>query len=198
MKKIRCSILLTIACLLAAGCVVRSVSPWLTDDSRVEDPSLLGAWHDAKAKSVVFFTGTPLDYEVMLANGREAPCFTATLHRIDDLLLLQVGPQAPDDLSGASLLPGFLLFKAVLEDERLTLYGFDTDTFEERAGQAEMALVAGGSRSDGYVLSGSTEEVEAFLREQLADPGLFSQAPLYAFRKLPATAPESAPVPTDR
>ena len=50
-------------------------------------------------------------------------------------------------------------------------------------------LVPGGSANDGFTLGGSTAEIEAFLRAQLADPEFFDAKPLYSFRKLPAAAP---------
>ena len=181
------------AALLAAGCVVRSLQPWLSDESRVAEPDLRGAWHDAQGKCVAFFgesNDSECDYAVLLVqNDQDLSRFAASLHRLDETLLLAVGPQDPENLNGCVLLPGHLLLKAVCEGDSLKLYNVDLDSFAARAANAPVALVPGGSATDGYTLGGATTEVEAFLRAQLADPGFFDAEPLYSFRKLPAAAP---------
>jgi len=176
--------------LLAAGCVVRSIQPWLSDESRVKEPSLVGAWHDAKGQCTAFFSesdDSDCDYDVLLVTeARDGSRFTASLHKLDELHVLTVGPDDPDNLNGIVLLPGQLLLKAEMAGDALNLYGIDLDAFRERAEQAQVALAAGGSQTEGYTLAGDTEEVEAFARAQLADPEFFDAEPLYSFRKLPA------------
>ena len=177
------------AIVLCAGCVVRSIQPWLADDSRVSEPSLIGAWHDADNHLAAFFSGSPEEYQILAVNdGKTASRFVATLHRIDDVLLLAVGPTEPDDMEGCALLPGHILLKAALDGDSLKLYAVDLGSFPERAEKARIPLLAGGSQSDGYVLTGTSAEAEAFLRAQLADPGFFDEQPLYSFRKLPVSA----------
>ena len=179
--------------LLCAGCVVRSIQPWLSDESRVTEPALAGAWHDAQGKCVAFFSDSDdsdWDYAVLLVqDNKDLSRFTASLHRIDDALLLAVGPENPDNLNGCVLLPGHLLLKAVCEGDSLKLYNVDLESFADRAAKSPVALVPGGSANDGFTLGGSTAEIEAFLRAQLADPEFFDAKPLYSFRKLPAAAP---------
>jgi hypothetical protein len=185
--------LLLAACLLCAGCVVRSIQPWLSDESRVKDPSLIGAWHDVKNQSVAFFSesaSSDCDYNILwVQNGKDLSRFTASLHRIDDTLLLVVGPDDPENLNGCVLLPGHLLLKAAPDGDALRLYGIDLDSFEARASKASVGLLPGGSVNDGFTLGGSTADVEAFARAQLADPEFFDPEPLYSFQKLPAPAP---------
>ena len=185
---------LLVAGLFAAGCVVRSIQPWLSDESRVKEPSLVGAWHDAKATCTAFFSesdDSDCDYDVLLVtDNQDVSRFTASLHKLDEWYVLTVGPGDPDNLNGIVLLPGHLLLKAEMAGDELKLYGIDLDAFRARAEQAQLALVPDGSKSDGYTLAGDTEEVEAFVRAQVAGPDFFEAQPLYAFRKLPAAAPE--------
>jgi hypothetical protein len=192
MKKLVRSAWLFSVCLLCAGCVVRSIQPWLSAESRVKDPSLVGSWHDAKSKSVAFFSessSSDYDYNILwVQNGKDLSSFTASLHRLDDALLLVVGPDDPENLNGCVLLPGHLLLKAALDGDSLKLYDIDLDTFEDRAVKASVGLLPNGSVSDGFTLAGTTAEVEAFARTQLADPKFFAEEPLYSFRKLPAAA----------
>ena len=90
---------LLVAGLFAAGCVVRSIQPWLSDESRVKEPSLVGAWHDAKATCTAFFSesdDSDCDYDVLLVtDNQDVSRFTASLHKLDELHVLTVGP-APE------------------------------------------------------------------------------------------------------
>ena len=193
MKKILGPALVLLVCLLAAGCVVRSLQPWLSSESRVKDPALVGAWHDAKEKCTAFFSeadDSDYDYNVLMVNnGTDVSRFTASLHKLDEHLLLTVGPGDPDNLNGIVMLPGYLLLKAETAGDSLQLYDINLDTFRERAEKAQVTLVPDGSKNDGYTLGGDTEAIEAFVRAQLADPEFFDADPLYSFRKLPAAAP---------
>ena len=190
MKRIAASALLLATLLLCAGCLVRSIQPWLSDKTRVAEPSLLGSWHDAQHNVVSFFTGSAEEYQVLSVNdGKDASRFVASLHRIDETLLLVVGPADPENMEGCALLPGYILLKAALDGDSLKLYSVDLDSFADRAAKTPVPLLAGGSVGDGFALTGTAAESEAFLRAQLADPEFFDEQPLYSFRKLPAANP---------
>lgn len=182
--------LLLTALLSTTGCLVRSVQPWLSDATRVDDPSLLGSWRNPEGDNVMFFTGTPEEYHILTVDdGKDISRFKATLHRLDDTLLLMVGPEDPDNLDGCALLPGHLLLKAVLAGDSLKLHGIALGSFADRAAKSQAPLMAGGSEADGFVLAGTTADTEAFVRAQLADPEFFDAKPLYSFQKLPAPVP---------
>ncbi|MDD2239481.1 MAG: hypothetical protein PHO14_03610 [Kiritimatiellae bacterium] len=167
--------------LLASGCLIRSVHPWLSTASRVEAPSLLGVWHQASASEVLFVGGSPESYHLMLTDGDDVSRFTGTLHRLGDTLLLMVGPAEGD---GWAHVPGTLLLRADLGDDTLALFTPDLESFASRATAADLALLPGGSQSNGYLLTGTTIDAEAFVRSQLDDPAFFSAKPVYSFRKL--------------
>ena len=190
MKRTTGYVLLLSALLLSTGCVVRSIQPWLSAESRVQEPALIGSWHDVKNQSVAFFSessSSEYDYHVLwVQNGKDLSRFTAALHRIDDTLLLVVGPDDPENLNGCVLLPGHLLLKTTLDGDSLKFYNIDLDSFEARAAPASAGLLPGGSTLDGFTLGGATAAVEAFARAQLADPEFFDAEPLYSFHKLPA------------
>lgn len=185
----------SILLLFAAGCVVQSIFPWLSEESRVAEPLLLGAWQDAIKQQVAFFaesTNAASDYAysvLLVQKKNETSRFTANLHRIDDALLLVVGPEERQDLSASATLPGHLLFKAVLDGDSLKLYGIDLESFGERTAKSKIPCLCRGSPIDGHVLTGTTEESETFVRAQLSDPTFFNEKPLFSFQKLPAAAP---------
>lgn len=192
MNRIAASALLLTASLFCAGCVVQSLHPWLSAESRVDEPSLLGPWHEAESEAVAFFTESSTvdcDYAVTMAGPKDLARFTANLHRIDDTLLLVVGPEERNDAGVYATRPAYLLFKAILDGDSLKLHAIDLDTFADRAAKSPGPLLPGGSENDGFVLTGTSAESEAFLRTQLADPEFFAEKPLYSFHKLPAAGP---------
>ena len=192
MKRITVSALLPVLFLLVAGCVVRSIHPWLSDETRVDDPSLLGSWQDMENETVAFFTdpnSADYAYAVTLAGAKDRGGFMANLHRIDDTFLLVVGPEERNDVGSYATLPAHLLFKAVFAGDSMHLYAVDLESFAGRTENAPVPLLPGGSKNDGYILTGTTADSKAFLRAQLADPTFFAENPLYSFRKLPAAAP---------
>lgn len=185
MKTIRLIIRSLAAALLVSGCLIRSVHPWLSAETRVEAPSLLGTWYNA-ADEVLFISDSPEGHRLMLTDGDTVSRFTATLHRIGETLLLVAGP---DEVEGLALVPGYLLLRADLGDGTLALSTPDLETFGDRAIKANLSLLPGGSQSDGYLLTGTTLDAEAFVRAQIDDPSFFSAKPAYSFRKLPTAPP---------
>lgn len=186
MKTIRLIILSLAAALLVSGCLIRSVHPWLSAETRVDEPTLLGTWHTAVENKVLFIGGSPEGYRLMLTDGDTVSRFTATLHRIGETLLLVAGP---DEVEGLALVPGYLLLRTDLRDDTLTLFTPDLETFDDRAIKANLSLLPGGSQSAGYLLTGTTLDAEAFVRAQIDDPSFFSTKPAYSFRKLPTAPP---------
>ena len=177
-------------CLLGSGCLVRSLYPWLSEETRVADPPLSGAWQDVEKESIVFFNAnTATNYDVlMVQEGEDVSRFSASLHRIDDALLLQVAPENRTDLGAFATLPGHLLYKAALEGDSLRLYAVDLDSFAGRAEKSGVAVLPDSAKDKGFVLLPPTENLEAFVRAQLHESGLFEAEPLFSFRRLPAKA----------
>jgi hypothetical protein len=188
MKLVRTLFLGLAAALLGAGCLVRSVHPWLSNESREEEPVLAGTWRDDKAKTTAIFIAEGGGYAIEAIDSQQkASRLQATLHRVGETLLLQIAPSDPEGLNAFALLPAHILYKVQLGEDSLTLYPVDLGTFEARAANAEMPLLAEGSTDDGYVFTASTADVESFLLDQLADPAFFSDTPHYTFLKVPVS-----------
>ena len=179
--------------LLSAGCLVRSVHPWLSDESRVAEPSLAGAWRDDNAKTTAVFTGEKGSYTLDVTDRQqESSHLTASLHCIGNTLLLQISPSEPEGFNAFALLPAHILYKVRLEKDTLTLVPVDLETFESRAAEAGLSLLAEGSNDNGYVLTGSPEDVQAFLIRQVEAPGFFASTPHYRLTRQP---PGAEPLP---
>ena len=193
--KIAALALLLAAAFFCAGCVVRSIYPWLSDETRVDELSLIGGWHDAEEQHVAFFAestnSSAYAYSVLLVQKQnEISRFSANLHRIDETLLLVVGPAEQNELGAYASLPGHLLFKAMLNGDSLKLFAIDLETFPDRAAKAKLSVLPVSSTNEKpSILTGTTAEAEAFVRAQLADPEFFDEDPLYSFRKLPIDDP---------
>ena len=177
-------------CLLGSGCLVRSLYPWLSEETRVADPSLAGAWQDVEKECIVFFNAnTATNYDVlMVQEGEDISRFSASLHRIGETLLLQVAPENRTDLGAFATLPGHLLYKAVPEGDSLRLYAVDLDSFAERAQKSGVAVLPDSAKDKGFILLPPTGDLEAFVRTQLPEPGFFGQDPFFSFHRLPAKA----------
>jgi hypothetical protein len=182
------SLCLATSLLLSAGCLVRSIHPWLADDSRVEEPALAGTWRDDKARTTATFSASGSGYAIEAIDGQQkASRLQATLHRLGETLLLQIAPADPEGLNAFALLPAHILYKVQLGEDTLILIPVDLASFEPRAAKSNMPLLAEGSTNDGFVLTASTADVEAFLLDQLADPAFFSDTPHYTFQKVPVS-----------
>lgn len=172
-------------CVIASGCVVRSIYPWLGEETRVSDSRLAGPWHDRdKGDTAIFTAKSDGTYKVLLVNEKdERSSFLASLHQLGQDLFLVVGPEERNDLSFAVTLPGHLLLLARCETNRLSLFELDLDTFGTRADAARLQRLAEGDPDDGYVIFSPTADLEAFVRQQISDPSFFESEPLYAFRR---------------
>ncbi len=176
-----------IACLAISGCVVRSVYQWLPEEYRATDISLTGTWHDAQAKSTVFFRqeGETKYYDVLFVQEENKQSrFTAALYRMDNTLFLMVGPEDRKDAGIFAILPGYLLFKAELNGNTMKLYGMDLDSFGNRIQKQKIQSMENGNKDDGYVLLSNTSNMTAFVKSQIKDASFFKQEPLYNFQKM--------------
>lgn len=178
-----------LACLallpVAAGCLVRSVHPWLTDDSLATEPALAGTWSDNQQQLTAVFTATNQRYTVETTDRDQVTVrLTANLHRIGDTLLMQVAPGEQKSWNNFVLLFTHILYKVRLDGDRLTLHPPDVEVFGRLAAEANLALLADSSDSNGYVLTGSQGQVETFLCGHLDTPDFFKEEPDFTLRRL--------------
>jgi hypothetical protein len=186
--------------LLISGCLVRSTEPWLTDATRIATPSLGGVWQDEDETTTAFFTVQGSNYLVRLVQeGRENSFFTASLHRVDQHLLLEVGPASDTGKMDAFVqMPVRLLFNAALAGDTLQLFGMSLDAAPARIRASALAPALSGSKEKGFLLTAPAADLAAFVRNQVNAPDLFQTNALFHFRKLavagnPAAAPAPAP-----
>ena len=152
MKKRLGSVLLPVVALLCGGCLVRALHPWLPAETRVADPSLAGAWHDAEKECVVFFNaGAATNYAVlMVQEGKDLSRFGAALHRIDDTLLARATQIELTVGNAAERIDGALVGRV---DEISRTVGEAAERLEgallNRASQIERTVDGAAERIDG-------------------------------------------------
>jgi len=177
------SLLLATALMLGSPCAAAgeslvSIDPWLSEETGVTDVSLEGKW-EFYWGCVRFVPHRHADfvYDVPLEDcqGGGQIAFTASLHRVDERLLLVVGPKVPDEVM--LVLPVYWLFKVELDDDTMNLFSIDHESFDWRAAGASI------EHKNGLVLS-PTEDLMAFLSWQVGDFSFFEAEPEYTLRKI--------------
>lgn len=176
---------------LAAGCVVRSFSPWFDPAERVATPGLAGTWVTTNGDSTLCIAAPETDRSFGLlyvdTADQKTARFVGSVFHVGEVRLLQVSPVEKDVDDNPALAPAHLLLQMQLEGDTLTLFNINLDGFGARVDAARIARASEGGATKGYLLTGPTDEVAKFVREQLKDPAFFAKEPLYHFRRAPAS-----------
>jgi hypothetical protein len=154
-----------------------SFAPWIDGHEAPEHVSLEGNWQ--ASFGCVNFTPLPgqqHSYDVTIGDCGGEPEFrlTATLHQLDGLYLIVVGPTKDRELLTA---PVYWLMKAELDDDTLNVFDVDGESFEHRVASSSIEF------HDGLVLS-ETEQLVEFLSWQVGDPSFFEAEHLYALSRI--------------
>jgi hypothetical protein len=199
MKRL-CSVVLLVALPLFSGCVVRSLSPWIGDETRIALPDLPGAWWDAKTSTIAIFSGPDSShtYELVVISQKEPQkryAYVATVHQVKDALLMQLGPPSDSTaIESLAVLPGYLLLKLdMTESGKMSVYTVDIGSFEKRLKQAGLSSADEGNNDDGYILTADTRSIEAFVATNLASTSFFTVESLYDLVKVDAAAIKEHP-----
>jgi hypothetical protein len=185
-KKTSMLLILPMSVCLLSGCLVRSLYPWLPDDTKACDVSLVGTWQDEKTDLALFFTaGSASNYDLLAISDKKDPSkFTASLCRLGKTLFVVVGPEERGDMGSVAMLPGYLLFKVDLSDGAMKWYGLDLASFGDRADASKIKRADEGDKDKGYVVFSPTADLAAFVESQSKDPTFFDEKPLYTFTRV--------------
>lgn len=96
--------------MMSEGGVVQSIHPWLSEQSRLDEPNLTGSWHAAKNNAVAFFRGSPFRV-AWLAVGFCSPAGWANPPYLPNLgglgVLGEIHPNASSFVPSAQFAVGF-------------------------------------------------------------------------------------------
>jgi hypothetical protein len=186
MKKIFPALLMV--SMLIVACVP-SVNPFYTDKDVVVDPRLAGTWIEDKQSedraSWTFDTSTNQSYAVLLKEDKDkSGNFEAHLFKLGSDLYLDLTPadcsyatnQA--GLVGVAMIPGHLLLRVALEDQKMSIAFCDPDWIKKYLEENPSAIahrVVNGS----VVLTADTPALQKFVTKHLGKGELFSDSADY-------------------
>jgi len=183
MRKFLHVAMLPLVMLVMTGCLVRALNPWLSEATKVNDIPLAGVWYDEKSDVAAFFAVDGDHYRMMVVNDRkETACYTASLHRLEGKLLLQLGPDNRE--MNVATLPACLLFRVDMDKESMQIFNIDAENFDKQIVNNKIANMVSGNKKDGFVINAPTADLTEFIRGKLKDPNLFCAKPMYQFRKI--------------
>jgi hypothetical protein len=160
---------------LLAGCVPTAVYPFYGAADVVQESGLLGSWKSADA-TWTFSPGSGKSYKVEIASENQRVECVGHLFRIGDerFLDLYAAEQAleaklQDNPYGLGLIPVHVLFRVRATQPKLAMSGLGPDWLKEllkREPKAAPHVILPDGR---VVLTGTTEALQAFVKQHLKD-----------------------------
>ena len=201
------SIVLVCAAFTFSGCIVVATNPWLADTSATTNTVIAGGWVDTNKEAFATFENVPgQEGRYRLALQEDSPKeaktwrYECSLHLLENTLLLQTGPDDKAEISPGAAVPAFMLFKAILNGDRMDLLRMDPEKAKASALKSKLILVAGdpekngNPKEEGVVIGSWTTDLETFVRKNLKEEEFFDPEPVYSFTRVAATnAPAAAP-----
>jgi hypothetical protein len=175
MKALKLSILLGLMVFLA-GCIPVSLHPLGTEKDVIYDPALVGKWRDGE-EQLIIKKADDSGY-LLVINTPKAPPekFRAQLVRLGDFLFLDLSPEAQANENNVRwwfhLIAGHSFSKVKITKDTLQLTLLNEDWLEKKILAKEVPL-AHEYIDDRLILTGSTEELQAFVKKYGADKEAF-------------------------
>ena len=180
----RRAVLLTVALLLAPGCLVVSVHPTHDRDDLVWDPALVGNWVNAEDNaSLTVERGEWQSYRLHYVHPIESGDLTGYLTTLGKVRYLDLMPARGED-RGSFLVPVHATVRLTLDGDRLEIAALSYDWFFDRmktkAGVPGLQVVL--DEKENALIVSPANVVRGWLARQPADGKMFS-APATFTRK---------------
>jgi len=167
-----------------AGCLlvscIPSVNPYYRPGDRHFDPALLGEWIDGDEHwTFSSYPDDELAYRLSYADGQASGQVKATLFRLGDEQFIDVIAEDFEladgewELVAASLFPGHLVLHVESIQPRLTMALIDVDWLGDYL-ENDPGALSHRIADDRILLTGTTRELQRFLRKHLDGGELFS------------------------
>lgn len=181
----RSRLIISLLCVLFASCVVRSVYPWLGDESLKSEPRLIGAWHDSGSDMEVYIAGDGGgEYKAVVMEKNNRTTHLVVKHyALGGDAFLVVSPAEKESVEDFVTIPGHVMMKVVFIGDRMNVHLIEMDDIEERLNSSDVQLRAVGNEKDGIILFSETAALEKFVNEQIAMGDFFDDDPVYRFAR---------------
>jgi hypothetical protein len=172
------------ALLCSSGCIVVSISPLCPDKDAVFEPALVGTWIESPSARYTFSKLGENAYRIDVVDGKERQTMTGRLFRLDGTLFLDVSPTDELDELGVPeqavrtlrgwYLPLHLYVRVNQVTPTLSTSAIDESWLKDYLGAHPTAL-AHLMRGGNVILTGSTADIQEFLRANVNTPGAFEK-----------------------
>ena len=172
-----------VALLVLAGCIPSSLNGIYTDDNLVFEPALVGVWGDpenptSNERNEFIRTGEN-EYQLVSFNDEGEAClFDIHMSRIGDALFLDFFPEGKDidipDCYELNVIGLHTFFKVDQLEPTLKLSAINYDWLKDNLKKNPNAL-SHQIIENNYILTGSTDEIVAFLAKHSSTEEAFEQ-----------------------
>lgn len=171
----------TLALLLAAVCLtacVTSLHPLYTNAELVEEPALVGLWADTSSKETWSVSAAKdRSYRAVVFDGEKTAAYVVHLVRLGDSLFLDVYPDKSAlsglDAYGSNFLPAHSFFRVLEVKPRLKIAAISDDWIKATGKMDAGASLRHELVGNEVILTGSTEELQALLKQAVRDAKAF-------------------------
>jgi len=197
------------------GCGYQALSPWMEEATVVPDDRLAGIWQgdcllyakeDAADDDLVIVTvqgkidgivapegmynitwyaGDNLNEGIQQAIGPFPYKLGATLHQVDDVMILQLRGDIPcTEYFFPLSAPLFMVYRLELDEDQIRLYDMVIDKEDDKAVLSGAGLAFKDMGEGRCILFSDTSDLDAFLGMHAGDPGFFSEEPSVILRRI--------------
>jgi len=155
-----------------SGCIP-SLQPFYTEQDLIFEPGLVGSFSEPDGSAVwTFSKAADREYRLVIKDRANSSSFSAHLFKLANHTYLDLYPgkdgldDCPrEDFFKASLVPGHLVLKIPQIQPNLKLQVMDEDWIKEQLKMKKQTVPHSLIESDRLVLTGRTEEIQAFLKK---------------------------------
>lgn len=167
------------AMLVVSGCYVQSIRPLYDDKTVIFDNGLVGTWVATEDEEFVFTVNDTArgTYTLISDEGGATARFEAALVELGDVRFLDIYPSAPESENTFyldHLLRVHNIIRVEMESDTLWASDFDAEWVQTMVEQKKVR-VPNVTLDGATLLTGTTSELQAFVRKYAKTPEAFSE-----------------------
>jgi hypothetical protein len=162
------------ATLVLSGCLTTSIHPFYRQADLVFEPALLGNWTrtDEAGEHWIFEKRNEVSYQLTVVTSEKTNRLDAHLFTLDNARFLDLFEDASSSENLVPPIPAHMLLRVDEVTPTLKFSLLDQEwlkeTVEKEPASTPHAVISGGKKEDArIVLTGTTDELQAFVRSHL-------------------------------